>query len=216
VQNTARFAGPPHSFKTVSATVMLITVPTAVFMAIPGVNLWKLGYAAVPLVDGVLNALTLMALWAAGKSNLAAQWPRFLAALLTGCVGLARKRSFHGPGHPAALAAAYGTRRSRRHRRAADSADAANVPDRRARTAAEAVLDVQHLPLDESLALLRVRQLRARPRPSLPLGRHLHRYVAFCVRHTYAHRLPQLPILRVLRYFPLLIVTQRTQAAATT
>ena len=48
---------------------MLISIPTAVFMAIPGVNLWELGYAAVPLVDGVLSALTLLALWAAGKSG---------------------------------------------------------------------------------------------------------------------------------------------------
>ena len=61
--------GPPNSCKTVSATVMLITIPSAVFLAVPGVNFWNLGYGAVPVVDGVIVGLTLFALWLAGKCN---------------------------------------------------------------------------------------------------------------------------------------------------
>ena len=49
---------------------MLITIPSAVFLAVPGVNFWNLGYRAVPVVDGVIVGLTLLALWLAGKCTL--------------------------------------------------------------------------------------------------------------------------------------------------
>ncbi len=49
--------GPPHNFKTLWATVTLISLPAALYLAFVGVNLWAVGFGAVPVVGGSLLAL---------------------------------------------------------------------------------------------------------------------------------------------------------------
>ena len=70
--------GPPDSYKTVTATVLLITGPTAVFLAIPGAGLWQQGYGLVPVGCGVVAAVTLASLWTAATTDpgILPRWPR--------------------------------------------------------------------------------------------------------------------------------------------
>ena len=44
--------GPPHNFKTLWATVTLISLPAALYLAFVGVHLWAVGFGAVPVVGG--------------------------------------------------------------------------------------------------------------------------------------------------------------------
>jgi len=70
--------GPPNSCRTVSATIMLISIPSVAFLAVPGVSLWNLGYGMVLVFGAIIIAWTLFFLWLAAATDpgILPRWPR--------------------------------------------------------------------------------------------------------------------------------------------